>query len=70
MTSSRAIARLLGLFAAVVLAAACANGTDAVANEQRSASSLGEMRVASDEAVQIRSITALGTATFPERSHG
>ncbi len=60
MKHAVAIARLLSLFAAVVLAAACSNGTDAAADEDRSTGPQGEVRVAGDEAVQIRSISALG----------
>ncbi|WP_419863380.1 branched-chain amino acid ABC transporter substrate-binding protein [Candidatus Poriferisodalis sp.] len=60
MKRAAAIARPLGLVAAVVLAGACSNGTDAAADEDRSAGPLGEVRVAGDEAVQIRSISALG----------
>jgi len=58
--SAAAIARPLGLVAAAVLAAACSNGTDAVTDEYRSTGPLSEVRVAGDEAVQIRSISALG----------
>ena len=60
MKRAVATARPLGLVAAVVLAAACSNGIDAVADEDRSADPLSEVRMAGDEAVQIRSISALG----------
>ena len=60
MTRALIITRRLGLAAALVLAAACAGDIDDMAGEERSAGSPGEVRVADDEAVQIRSISALG----------
>ena len=66
MKSTPALGRWSALLTAVVLAAACANGTDAVSDEDRSAGPLGEVRVASDEAVQIRSILALGGSADTE----
>ena len=60
MKKALIVTRRLGLIAALVLAAACSNGIDAVADEDRSAGPLSEVRVAGDEAVQIRSISALG----------
>lgn len=59
MKSGLLIARPIGVIAAVVLAVACASSADVPHQASGPAGELGEVRVAADGAVQIRSISAL-----------
>ena len=52
--------------AAAVLAAACSNGVDGEADGDGVSGASGEVRVSADEAVQIRSISALGGSADAE----
>ena len=52
--------------AAAVLAVACSNGVDEAAEGDGPGDALGEVRVTADEAVQIRSISALGGSADTE----
>ena len=61
------IVRWFGLaVAAAVLAASCSNGDDRAPDDGSSGGALGEVRVAADEAVQIRAIFALGGSADTE----
>ena len=51
---------------AAVLAASCSNGDDGASDDGSSSSALGEVRVAADEAVQIRAIFALSGSADTE----
>lgn len=59
MRRAPVVARPLGLVAALVLAAACASDTGMPERASGTAGPLGEVSVAADAAVQIRSISAL-----------